>query len=289
MDDSPKEQIMKVKFYGTRGTIPVCHPDFQEFGGNTTCVQVRIKGTNHIAVLDAGTGIRALGKDFLANGHQQNEIFIAFTHFHWDHIQGFPFFAPAFVKDQKLSILAMGRGRRIKNLREIFRVQMQKEFFPIRLNKMGAKFNFMLIKETRKVFEPNSEDSIPTVVTANKHKHPGGAYGYRIEREGKVLVFCTDIEHGKGIDPKVVELSKGADLLIHDGQYTSEELKEKKGWGHSSFDQAIQVAEMAEVKMLAITHHDPDHDDEFLKKIEKKCQLRFKDCFLAREKMEIEL
>ncbi|MGD8306507.1 MAG: MBL fold metallo-hydrolase [Ignavibacteria bacterium] len=280
---------MIIKFYGTRGSIPVCHPEFQEFGGNTTCVQVGIKETNNIAVLDAGTGIRDLGKDLLTAGHKQNEIFILFTHFHWDHIQGFPFFAPAFVRDQKINILAMGKGRRIKSLREIFRIQMQKEYFPIGLDKMGAKFNFMLLNETHKVFEPNLKDPIPTILTANTHCHPGGAYGYRIERDGKILVFCTDIEHGEIINPKVVSLSKGADLLIHDGQYTSEELKRKRGWGHSSFYQAIEVAERANVKMLVITHHDPDHDDEFLIRMERQCQDRFKDCVLAKEKMEIEL
>jgi phosphoribosyl 1,2-cyclic phosphodiesterase len=260
---------MIVKFFGVRGSIPVCNPEFQDFGGNTTCVQLRIKETNNIAVFDAGTGIRDLGKEFLESGHKQEELFIAFSHFHWDHIQGFPFFDPAFNKKQKINILAMGSGREINCLEEIFKVQMQKEYFPVPLANMGAEFNFIVI--------------------ANRHNHPGGAFGYRIEREGKVFVFCTDVEHGDEIDQGVVRLAEGADLLIHEAQYTSEELKGKKGWGHSSYEQAIQVAEMAGVKQLAITHHDPDHDDEFLTKMEKKCQQRFKDCFLAREKMEIEL
>jgi len=280
---------MIIKFYGTRGSIPICNLEHQEFGGNTTCIQIKMKQTNNIAILDAGTGIRDLGNDFLTSGHKQNEIFIGFTHFHWDHIQGFPFFAPAFVKDQKINILAMGWGRRLNSLEDIFKVQMQKEYFPVQLDRMGANFEFMLLKETAKVFEPDVKGNSPVNVTVNKHKHPGGAYGYRIERAGKVLVFCTDIEHGEKIDQKVVDFARGADLLIHEAQYTSEELAEKKGWGHSSFEQAIQVAEMAQVKQLAITHHDPDHNDEFLKNIEKKCQDRFKDCVLAREKMQIEL
>ena len=279
---------MNIKFYGTRGSIPVCAPEFQEFGGNTTCVQLRIKETNNIAILDAGTGIRDLGKDFLKSGQEQDEIVIAFTHFHWDQIQGFPFFTPAFIKNQKINILALGWGRRLKCLEDVFRTQMQKEYFPVQLEEMGAKFQFMLLKETKKVFEPEVEDAKPVTVKVNKHKHPGGAYGYRIERDGKVLVFCTDVEHGDSIDEKVVKFAKDADLLIHEAQYTSEELKEKKGWGHSSYEQAIEVAERANVKMLAITHHDPDHDDEFLKNQEKECQKRFKDCILAREKMEIE-
>jgi ribonuclease BN (tRNA processing enzyme) len=139
------------------------------------------------------------------------------------------------------------------------------------------------------IFQADESDAKPTIVIANKHKHPGGAFGYRIEREGKVFVFCTDVEHGDEIDQNVVRLAEQADLLVHEAQYTTEELKDKKGWGHSSYEQAIQVAEMAGVKQLAITHHDPDHDDDFLTRIEKECQQRYKDCFLAREQMEIEL
>jgi phosphoribosyl 1,2-cyclic phosphodiesterase len=280
---------MIAKFFGVRGSIPVCDPEFQDFGGNTTCVQLKVKDTNNIAVFDAGTGIRNLGKEFIAGGHKQEELFIAFSHFHWDHIQGFPFFEPAFNKKQKINVLAMGSGREIKCLEEIFKVQMQEEYFPVELEMMGADFNFMLLDQSMEIFGGDNSVTKPIIVITNRHNHPGGAYGYRIERDGKVFVFCTDVEHGDEIDKSVVRLAEGADLLIHEAQYTSEELKDKKGWGHSSFEQAIQVAEMAGVKQLAITHHDPDHDDEFLKKMEKQCQQRFKDCFLAREKMEIEI
>lgn len=280
---------MLVKFYGTRGSVPVCGPEFQEFGGNTTCIQVKDKVSNNIAVIDAGTGIRELGKDFMESNHKQAEIFIAFTHFHWDHIQGFPFFAPAFNVKQKINILALGWGKHITCLKDIFKTQMQKEFFPIQLEKMGAKFKFMLLEETKKVFRTKTKKPKPVLVKANKHLHPGGAYGYRIELDGKVMVFCTDIEHGKALDKKVIDFAANADLLIHDAQFTDQEIKKKRGWGHSTYNQAIEVAEKANVKMLALTHHDPDHDDKFLRKIEKKCQARFKDCFLAREKIEIEL
>ena len=280
---------MIAKFFGVRGSIPACSPAFQDFGGNTTCVQIKIKETNNIAIFDAGTGIRDLGKEFIASGHKQEELFIAFSHFHWDHIQGFPFFDPAFSKKQKINILAMGSGREIKCLEEIFKVQMQEEYFPVPLANMGAEFNFMLLDQSMEIFGGDTSGTKPIIVITNRHNHPGGAYGYRLERNGKVFVFCTDVEHGDEIDENVVRLAEGADLLIHEAQYTTEELKDKKGWGHSSYEQAIQVAEMAGVKQLAITHHDPDHDDEFLTKMEKQCQQRFKDCFLAREKMEIEL
>jgi ribonuclease BN (tRNA processing enzyme) len=130
---------------------------------------------------------------------------------------------------------------------------------------------------------------IGSVVTAQKHNHPGGAYSFRFERKGKVLVVCTDVEHGEQIDSRLVELARGADLLVHDAQYTAEELQNRRGWGHSSFDQAMQVAEMAGVKSLALTYHDPEHDDEFLLRIEKLCQERLPNALLAREGMEISI
>ncbi len=274
---------MKVKFYGARGSIPVCERDYQEFGGNTTCVMLTY-ANNDIAILDAGTGIRNLGKDLLAGGHQQYEdIFIGFSHFHWDHLQGFPFFLPAYDRRRHFTISAIGKGRHLKDLKSIFTTPMQSEYFPVSLDEMGATFYFHQP-------EVDSFTEEGKNVKTLKHHHPGGAYSYRIrDVDGRVLVFCTDIEHADGIDRWVVEFAKGADLLIHDAQYTPQELKQKKGWGHSSWEQAIEVAERAGVKRLALTHHDPDHNDAFLARVEKECQKRFPNCFLVRERMEIEL
>jgi phosphoribosyl 1,2-cyclic phosphodiesterase len=278
---------MKLKFYGTRGSAPVCEAGFQEFGGNTTCVRIAFPDTQTIAILDAGTGIRNLGKDLLAMGHRQEQLVIAFSHFHWDHIQGFPFFAPAYDVAQTIVMLAMGQRRTIGNLREIFEMQMQAQYFPVQLAHMGATFEFLQIEKASEHFT-GVNDTV-TTVTATRQPHPGDSYGYRIERGGKVLVFCTDLEHGEGIDPQVVALARGADLLVHEAQYTTEELQSKKGWGHSSYAQALEVAELAGVQRLAITHHDPDHDDAFLRRMELLCQERFPACVLAREGMEIDL
>ena len=276
---------MKLKFYGTRGSIPVCDAGFQEFGGDTTCMQITFSDTNRIAIIDTGTGVRNLGKDLRVIGHKQDQIVIAFTHFHWDHIQGFPFFAPAYDPSQKLTLLTIGRGQTVTNLREIFEVQMQSQYFPVQLDHMGANFEFLQIADASKHF--TAVNNVETVVTALRHNHPGGAYTFRIERNGKVLVVCTDVEHEEQMDPQLVELARGADLLVHDAQFTAEELKNRRGWGHSSFDQAMQFAEMAGVKRLALTHHDPEHDDEFLQRIEKLCQERFPNAVLARQGMEI--
>jgi ribonuclease BN (tRNA processing enzyme) len=164
---------------------------------------------------------------------------------------------------------------------------MQAEYFPVQLDHMGANFEFLQIADASKHF--TGINNVETVMTAQRHNHPGGAYSFRIERNRKVLVVCTDVEHGEQIDPRLVELARGADLLVHDAQYTAEELKNRRGWGHSSFDQAMQLAEMAGAKRLALTHHDPEHDDEFLERIEKLCQERFPNAVLAREGMEISI
>jgi phosphoribosyl 1,2-cyclic phosphodiesterase len=278
---------MKLKFYGVRGSTPVCDAGFQHFGGNTTCFQITFTETNQIAIIDAGTGLRNLGRDMHAIGHRQDQLIIAFTHFHWDHMQGFPFFAAAYNPNQKITILTLGEGQTIGNLREIFEVPLQSQYFPVQLDRMGAQFEFLKVEDASKHF--TGINNVETKVTGRRHNHPGGAYGFRIERNGKVLVICTDVEHGEEIDPQVVELSHGADLLVHDAQYTAEELRTHRGWGHSSFDQAMQVAEMAGVKQLVMTHHDPDHDDEFLLRMERLCQRRFPNTQIAREGMEIVL
>lgn len=278
---------MKLKFYGTRGSIPVCDSGYQQFGGNTTCFQITFTDINQIAIIDAGTGIRKLGRDLRLMGHTQEQLVLAFTHFHWDHIQGFPFFAPAYESGQKITLLTMGTGQTVKSLREIFETQMQSVYFPVQLDHMGASFRFVQLQKATEHFKSINNEM--TVITAQKLHHPGGCYGLRIERNGKVLVICTDVEHGDQIDPMVVKLAQGADLLVHDAQYTSEELPQRQGWGHSSFDQAMQVAEMAGVKRLVMTHHDPEHDDEFLLRLEKLCQERFKECVVAREGSELEL
>jgi phosphoribosyl 1,2-cyclic phosphodiesterase len=275
--------MARIKFYGVRGSVSVFGAEYLEFGGNTTCVL--LEGPTRTVILDAGTGIRELGKEMAKDPHIgiERQCFLAFSHFHWDHIQGLPFFAPAYDPRRTFTISAIGRERYGKDLRSIFETQMQEQYFPVPLEDMGATFEFLQTPEDQLKVEK-------AFVKVMKHNHPGGAYSYRFhDSEGKVIVFCTDIEHGERIDERIVELAQGADLLIHEGQYTPEELKMHRGWGHSSWDQAVEVAERAKVKRLVVTHHDPDHDDDFLLDIERRCQARFPATVLAREKMEIEI
>lgn len=273
---------MKIKFYGTRGSIPVCDPHFIEYGGNTTCLFFEFDDGN-MAICDAGTGIRQLGKDLLKRKPTipNQELTIAFTHFHWDHIQGFPFFGPAYDPDFHIRIHAIGQGRNNINVPSLFRTQMQSAYFPVPLEKMGARFSFEYM-EGEKIIWKNK------VITVLKHRHPGDAYSFRFDTEnGKSFVFCTDIEHGLHIDPDIVALAKDADVLIHDAQFTPEQLINRRGWGHSSWEQALKVAQLANAKQLYLTHHDPDHNDDFLELLEQICQERFPCCYLARDGMEI--
>jgi phosphoribosyl 1,2-cyclic phosphodiesterase len=272
---------MKVKFYGVRGSLPVCGREFERFGGNTTCIRILREKVNRIAIVDAGTGIRNLGKEIIRAGLSQQIINILFTHFHWDHIQGLPFFPPAYNPNQKIGILATGRKGKINNLKEIFTLQMQEDYFPVHLDSMGAQFEFLTYGDKETLF-----GAVVTTV-AQHHLHAGGSYGLRVEDESVSLVICTDVEHINGIDPNIVNLARGADLLIHDGQYTTEEYKKFKGWGHSSWEDAVKVAVQANVKQLIITHHDPDHNDDFLDGLEKECQSIFPNSLFAKEGMEV--
>ncbi|MEM6263334.1 MAG: MBL fold metallo-hydrolase [Bacteroidota bacterium] len=283
------EHIWKLKFYGVRGSIPLCAPTISEFGGNTTCfyldLLVKQGAEKVIVVFDAGTGIRQLGKDIMSGKIERAEnILIHFSHFHWDHIQGFPFFAPAYLPDQKVTMFSPHYlNQESGKLKEIFTRLMQSEFFPVQLEKMGADMGFFTSEEFQKVLCLDRKVKFRFM----EHNHPGRAYSYRLDGYGKSIVICTDLEHGDQLDPRVVEFCRDADLLIHEAQYTDEELLSHKGWGHSSFSQALEVAEQANVKKLYITHHDPDHDDDFLRKVELQCKERFEHCYLAREGEEV--
>ena len=278
--DADNEEI-RVVIYGCRGSIPVNGPEFDKFGGSTSCLLITSEDSINVGIIDAGTGIRRLGQEIMKDAAlREKPIVIAFTHFHWDHIQGLPFFEPAYVKGKKISLLALGRERPVTDLERVFSVPMQREYFPVQLCDMGAAFEFLLSGATVHPFPK-------AVVSARKHRHPGSAYSYRIARGGKSIVVCTDIEHGEHLDPATVEFCRGADLLLHDAQFTAEELSSHRGWGHSSYEQAVECAKLAGVKKLVLTHHDPNHDDTFLTEIEERCQQVLPDCVLARENMTI--
>ncbi len=306
---------MKVKFWGTRGSIPTPYSEFMKYGGNTSCVELRTR-ENQIIILDAGTGIRRLGlkllkeskikeeeigqiMDFVLPGEVSQSVIklpphlsflkgdepyigtahIFISHTHWDHIQGFPFFVPAFLAGKEFTIYSLYKVDH--TLKDSFQGQMGYTYFPVMLEQLASKIEFVdIIEETFKV------DNV--VVKSRKLNHPQGALGYRITSGEVSIVYATDNESPReGIDKRLLELSENADLLIIDAQYTPEEYEKKKGWGHSTWEDAIRIAKEAGVRKLAIFHHDPEHNDEFLSKLEENTKKHFQNTIFAKEGDEL--
>jgi phosphoribosyl 1,2-cyclic phosphodiesterase len=216
---------VKLTFCGTRGSVPVPERELDTFGGNTSCVMIAFDN-GRITLLDAGTGIRRAGRLIAERGIAQfDNLIIGLSHTHGDHIQGFPFFAPACDPRRRLTLALSGHAGQTTDLESVFTTQMQQEFFPVPLTGMGAKIAFWQPEQDNLTMASGVQ------IRTERHGHPGGAHGYRITEGEKTVVYCTDVEHGERIDPGVVALARGADLLIHDAQYTPAELKAKRGWG----------------------------------------------------------
>jgi len=252
-------------------------------GGNTTCVEVRVG--SEIIIFDAGTGLRELGCELMAELPVSVKLF--FTHVHWDHIQGFPFFGPAFIKGNRFDLYG---GRKVTaSLAEILSGQMEFPNFPVSLDAMGSRMHFHDLHEGEVVSAGNA-----TVTNANLN-HPGGVIAYRVDYDGHSVVFATDTEHYSCLDDKLVGLARGADMLIYDAMYTPEEYAgtvgdgPKTGWGHSTWEEGVRVARAAGVRTLVLTHHDPDHDDSQVRDIEAAAQGAFEDTIAAYEGLVLDL
>lgn len=285
---------MKVRFWGVRGSIPAPGPKTVRYGGNTPCVELEIAGETFI--IDAGTGIRELGFDLMrraAGKPVTGRLFIGHTH--WDHIQGFPFFTPLFLPTSKFTI--HGMHGTTKTFEEVMAGQMHSTYFPVQLKDLASKPVFQ---------EMNGPlQAGPVKVSYHFLNHPGITVGYRFEHEGKAVSYISDHEpYGKlnvkgqfseKEDSLVARFVAGSDLLICEAQYTPDEYKMKRGWGHSTFEDVLDLAQQAGVKRMALFHHDPLHDDD-------KLDARMADglslissrkaaveCFTAREGQVVEL
>jgi phosphoribosyl 1,2-cyclic phosphodiesterase/DNA-binding response OmpR family regulator len=254
---------MRVQFWGTRGSIAKPGPSTARYGGNTSCIEVRsAKGT--LVVLDCGTGAHPLGQKLVSAGSKSLRGHILISHTHWDHIQGLPFFAPLFVAGNEWHIYGpKGLGQ---SLREALAGQMQYTYFPITLDQFGARIHYHDLVE-------GSLDIDDIKISTHYLNHPALTLGYRLEADGVAIVYSCDHEpysrilatgQGEitGQDERHAAFINGADLLIHDAQYTAEEYPAKIGWGHSSVEYAMRIAQHAGVKKIALTHHDPLRDDE---------------------------
>jgi phosphoribosyl 1,2-cyclic phosphodiesterase len=249
-------------------------------GGNTPCVELETVD-REVLILDAGTGIRLLGLDLAKRQMGKLVAILLFSHTHWDHIQGLPFFSPARLKENRVVIL--GPRRLGQTMEQILEGQMVDAYLPFTLNDLHAD---LIIKEVR-----NRERMVlgnHTTVWPCKLRHPGGVFGYRFGCRGRVVVYASDVSHpDDDLDPAVIQLAEGADLLIHDAQFTPEEKQDRPAWGHSSWRDATEVARQAGVQKLVLFHHDPMHTDDELEAIEAEARALFPATFLAREGMEI--
>jgi len=264
-----------IRFWGVRGSIACPSSKHISFGGNTSCVQV-IAGDRNI-ILDAGTGVRGLGHEFLKRDVRKADLLL--SHTHWDHINGFPFFAPAFQPGRTLRILGGHIPAERGGVRYAMSGQMTDPMFPVPLEAMKAQLVFEdFVSGDAFKLHPGIK------VTTTGLNHPNGATGYRIEHAGKSFCYVTDTEHVVGKpDQNILALIEGADLVVYDSTYTDSELPAHVGWGHSTWQEGVRLAQMANVKKLAIFHHDPDHDDRFMTKVEKSAQKIWKGAFAARE------
>ncbi len=246
------------RFWGTRGSIATPGAHTVRHGGNTPCIEVCVGG--QLVILDGGTGLRALGQSLLAGGNRVDaDLFL--THLHWDHIQGIPFFTPAFISGNRFRIYGERKGHR--SLREVLEGQMTDPNFPVPLSVMASELD---------INEICAGDVVDLgggiTVRTGPMNHPNGCIGLRVEYAGRALVYATDTEHDTStgqLDPAVVALAKDADVLIYDSMYTEAELRAGKiGWGHSTFEEAIRVARAANARKLLFFHHDPARTDDAL-------------------------
>jgi len=260
---------MKVKFWGTRGSIPVPGDQTTVYGGNTTCLEITL-GKGRTVIVDSGTGIRPLGRKLMEENNI-SQLYLFITHIHWDHILGFPFFNP--IYDSSSKIFVDGHPNCLKGLKYTFNNKMGDGFFPIEFKDLKAEITYM---KTLSKKEPLTIDD--TLIESISLNHPQGCYGLRFTEDGKRMVFMTDNELEKNSQDKdrefdkCVEFCRNADVLIHDAQYTPEEIKKCRGWGHSDFRTTCELAKMANVRRLILFHHDPPRIDTELTAIEKSCR-----------------
>ncbi len=269
----------KVKFWGVRGSIACPSSKFVMYGGNTSCVEVSCGGQR--IVFDAGTGLRNLGT-WLMKKHNKHVYFLM-SHTHWDHINGFPFFAPAFRENRSFTVMAGHMYDKPIGIQDVFAGQMTQPTFPVPIDAMKANLTF-------EDFVAGDDFNIggDIKITTAELNHPDKATGYRIEYNGNSLCYVTDTEHIPGTpDENILALIEGADLVIYDCTYTDLEFPAKVGWGHSTWQEGIRLCRRANVKRLAIFHHDPDHEDMFMQNLEAEARFQWDGAFVARENMRL--
>jgi len=274
---------LRIRFWGVRGTIPVPGPDTIRVGGNTSCIEV-FTPDQQLIIIDAGSGIRRLGQELEKNHPGRIIGNILISHTHWDHIQGFPFFTPVFGRSNRFVLI--GQKRVGQRLEKIMAGQFIEHYLPYTYKSLPAD---LIVKEVGDGETLIIGDS--TIVKVADLTHPGGCLGFRIENSGVVFTYCSDVSHNDGeFDQNVLKLAQGADLLIHDAHFgTMEERNTFAHWGHSTWEEAAQVAIEARVGCLGLFHYSPDLSDDSVEDILQKSRKIFPRTILAREGLELRL
>ncbi len=277
---------MKIKCWGARGSVPVSGKEFEKFGGDTTCLEIRTQDDD-IIIVDTGTGARSLGNQLVKE--KKRRLNILFTHTHWDHVQGFPFFKPIYFPETSIRIFGCPFSR--ENVKEMIAPLLVHPYFPINFDDIKAAVEYIAI----------GEDSFtigPMTITPIFLSHPNKGLGFKFSENGVSFVFMTDNEltfahpGGLGLEDYIA-FCTGSDLLMHDAEYTEEDYKTSKGWGHSVYKDALQLAIKAEVKQFGLFHHNQNRVDDDLDGIVEDCRKMLKEqkqdigCFAARQGMEI--
>ncbi|MBN9413510.1 MAG: MBL fold metallo-hydrolase [Candidatus Paracaedimonas acanthamoebae] len=269
-----------VEFWGVRGSIPVSSPLYTYFGGHTSCVSVT--HDQNIFIFDAGTGLRDLGKKLKEKNINQATLIL--SHMHFDHILGLPFFEPIWDSNFQLTLLSSHCYEK-EGIKEFLKNYIFNDLlFPVKLDQVSAKINYIDCPPSENL--TFFEDYHLKIAPLN---HPGGGYGYQLRcPSGSSIAYISDTEHTPGDDDlEVLKLMQGADLVIYDAMYTEEQFSQKRGWGHSTWAEGLRLAQKAQAKRLALYHHNPNHTDDILLKIEEDAKKIWSSCFMARQGMEI--
>jgi phosphoribosyl 1,2-cyclic phosphodiesterase len=275
----------QITFWGVRGSLPVPGSKTIKYGGNTPCVQLQIG--DRLFIMDAGTGIYNLGQQLLTQGKPVcGDIFI--THTHWDHIQGFPFFGPAFTKGNCFALY----GIRSVNLTfaDLMKGQMMYDHCPVSIDEMGASIDFHELN-----FDMEMQMGDDIILRTLGNNHPGGCLSYRLDHKGRSCCYMTDTEHTGEIKPEVLQFTAGADVVIYDSHFTDNEyagyagFPSVKGWGHSTWQEGIKLVKACGAKKLVLFHHATFRSDDDMEVIEREAQLQYPNLVAAREGMVISL